>query len=207
MTKTLTPELKPCPFCGGANLYVYKNLVECRNPECGGSGPDVGDTQLPDAAKDAWNTRPVLSADPEALTIAHMHGAASARDEIERLTKFRDDCKAGSAEMHRSLLEVRAENARLIKERDEALCKLIAAGSEKPTAEDMDWAISLSASLRREEITVEDNEITRLTSQLEQAERVIAPFANCLFGGSPGHVHFSAASQWIKDSQAKGEAS
>ena len=92
-------------------------------------------------------------------------------------------------------------------ERDEALCRLLSAGSEKPTAEDMDWAISLSASLRREEITVEDNEITRLTSQLEQAERVIAPFANCLFGGSPGHVHFSAASQWIKDSQAKGEAS
>lgn len=40
------------------------------------------------------------------------------------LIKFRDDCKTGLAEMHRSLLEVRAENARLVKERDEALQKL-----------------------------------------------------------------------------------
>lgn len=162
-----------------------------------------------------------------------------------------------------------AELEKLKAERDEALCRLLSAGAEKPTAEDMDWAISLSASLRREEIAVEDSEITRLTSQLEQckaddrkamevierqkeevfqankmardleitaallkieleqAERVIKPFAefvDCLDEELPDDEEYNTelgldgyhsltcgnfrdASQWIKDRQAKGEAS
>jgi len=54
------PKLKPCPFCGGNNLKIWDNSVECVNPDCGASGPDLGHcvgAKCRIEAIAAWNTR------------------------------------------------------------------------------------------------------------------------------------------------------
>jgi hypothetical protein len=55
-----TPELLPCPFCGGSNLKVWNNGVECKDCDC--HWPDlghVGDASRPEAIA-AWNRRAAL---------------------------------------------------------------------------------------------------------------------------------------------------
>lgn len=58
---TETVELKPCPFCGGTDLGAATNLVWCKAPDCGASGPDTGDhnhdTYGAKFAIEAWNRR------------------------------------------------------------------------------------------------------------------------------------------------------
>ncbi len=56
------PELKPCPFCGCDNLKIWDNSVECVNPNCGASGPDLGHcvgAKCRTEAISAWNTRAI----------------------------------------------------------------------------------------------------------------------------------------------------
>ena len=52
------PELKPCPFCGNANLNVRKGKymwwVECCNADCMATG---GAKSLKKKAIEAWNRR------------------------------------------------------------------------------------------------------------------------------------------------------
>lgn len=63
---TETSELLPCPFCGSKNVRASTNLVECRNPNCGATGPDLGHFVEPapyPQATAAWNTR-AASASP-----------------------------------------------------------------------------------------------------------------------------------------------
>ena len=75
------------------------------------------------------NERLTFAADPEALTIAHMHGVAAARDdaraEIERLTKERDEAFKEGRRIGRMTRK------RLREERDEALERLKALGESE----------------------------------------------------------------------------
>jgi hypothetical protein len=51
-------ELKPCPFCGGSDLKVWDNAVECH--VCEASWPDLGHCVGPECKAQtimAWNTR------------------------------------------------------------------------------------------------------------------------------------------------------
>jgi hypothetical protein len=68
------PELLPCPFCGGEKLKVFCNCVVCCSPDCGASGPDLGDTRDEVGAIAAWNRRAPA---PDALR--------QAREALERL--------------------------------------------------------------------------------------------------------------------------
>ncbi len=55
MTAPETPDLLPCPFCGGAAKLldgIYVRNIECT--VCGAIGPDARDAE----AVAMWNTRP-----------------------------------------------------------------------------------------------------------------------------------------------------
>ena len=120
--------LKPCPFCGGkAELddSARDHWIACRN--CGASPrlePLACDVSKASAIK-IWNRRAdsagisrlkaeverlTLEADPEALTIAHMYGASSARDEVAELRSQVDELKS-EAEV---LDEARADQNRMV---------------------------------------------------------------------------------------------
>lgn len=61
-------ELKPCPFCGGTNLYYAAGrfyAVECA--DCGGKV--VGTFKTTEEAADAWNTRSQADASQQKLTL------------------------------------------------------------------------------------------------------------------------------------------
>jgi Lar family restriction alleviation protein len=84
----MTHELKPCPFCGSTNLITEnaRDFIACG--DCATEGPWVcgqGSTE----SIEAWNRRAAPSVpsgepagiedEPDALTIAYMMGAASAK--------------------------------------------------------------------------------------------------------------------------------
>lgn len=54
----MSEKLKPCPFCGSANLRAWDNTVVCR--DCDATGPDLGHCVGPvcrEQSMDAWNRR------------------------------------------------------------------------------------------------------------------------------------------------------
>lgn len=59
-----TPELLPCPFCGGSKLEIVHYLggyrVKCLGCEC-----ESGYHSTEDKAMDAWNRRAQLKLEPE----------------------------------------------------------------------------------------------------------------------------------------------
>jgi len=67
-----TPELKPCPFCGGGKNVICKTdydggdayAVSCRYPDCHGAIFTLGYGYFPTEAEAiaAWNTRAIDSA-------------------------------------------------------------------------------------------------------------------------------------------------
>lgn len=52
--------LKPCPFCGAADVAVFRNVCMCR--ACGAHSEDLGDMSFTEEeckqmAMDKWNQR------------------------------------------------------------------------------------------------------------------------------------------------------
>lgn len=84
-----TPELKPCPFCGGDKNTICKTdyegrdsfAVSCRYPVCHGAIFMLGYGYFPtaDQAIAAWNTRAV---DPATIREAALREAAKVADDL-----------------------------------------------------------------------------------------------------------------------------
>jgi Lar family restriction alleviation protein len=73
----MSDELKPCPFCGSANvgIHVFSTLtvsVECKSCFSQGAVADA------EPAIRLWNTRPVAAWASDALTTMHDSAAALA---------------------------------------------------------------------------------------------------------------------------------
>ena len=54
----MSEQLKPCPFCGGADIRPFDNSVVCNS--CSASGPDLGHCVGAECRNDAiaaWNRR------------------------------------------------------------------------------------------------------------------------------------------------------
>lgn len=71
----MTPELKPCPFCGGkVDPRGWYNGLGEHGPECRGCGATAPSIE-------AWNTRPLESqARAEALEEAAVRGCVAQMD-------------------------------------------------------------------------------------------------------------------------------
>jgi Lar family restriction alleviation protein len=52
-----TKDLLPCPFCGGTNLKVFVNAVQCMDVACSAAGPDLGHCMDEPEAIMRWNKR------------------------------------------------------------------------------------------------------------------------------------------------------
>lgn len=63
-------ELSPCPFCGGTNLKVFGNAVQCMDVLCSAAGPDLGHCIDEPEAIRLWNKR--AAHEPESAPIAYM---------------------------------------------------------------------------------------------------------------------------------------
>jgi hypothetical protein len=78
------PALLPCPFCGGTDLKVFDNSVDCKS--CGSTGPDlglcVGEKCRPEAIA-GWNRRTpktYTGAEVQAMVAAALGDAAEEAD-------------------------------------------------------------------------------------------------------------------------------
>lgn len=79
-------ELKPCPFCGGTNLYYAAErfyAVECA--DCGGKV--VGTFKTTEEAADAWNTRSQADAPEQAPKSTLKQAVCSIVEILERMKK------------------------------------------------------------------------------------------------------------------------
>lgn len=94
-------ELKPCPFCGGMNLYYAEGMfyaVECA--DCGGKV--VGAYRTEEEAVEAWNRRVQPTFTPDELdTIKRMfliHFSQKPKIEQSIIDKCDAHLKGGSVE-------------------------------------------------------------------------------------------------------------
>lgn len=79
-------ELKPCPFCGGTNLYYAAGrfcAVECA--DCGGKV--VGTFKTTEEAADAWNTRSQADAPDQAPKPTLKQAVCSIVEILEQMKK------------------------------------------------------------------------------------------------------------------------
>lgn len=98
-------KLKPCPFCGGTNLYYAAGrfyAVECA--DCGGKV--VGTFKTTEEAADAWNTRSQADASQHAPKTTFKEAACSIIEILEQMKKpISDDGKDYLSPSLRSFLE------------------------------------------------------------------------------------------------------
>ena len=113
----MTPELKPCPFCGGTNIdqgIVFNtngNLAVMRCPDCNAHGPWASPRQAPVK----WNTRcsvDIITKLERELTATKALLAARVAASEKLNAKAREqDAYIGKQE--RELSNLRADHARL----------------------------------------------------------------------------------------------
>lgn len=173
-------KLKPCPFCGGTNLYYAAGrfyAVECA--DCGGKV--VGTFKTTEEAADAWNTRSQADAPDHAPKPTLKQAVCSIVEILERMKKqisyegedylsLKITCFP-SGHIGFNLFSVKAQAEWTLPEIADNFEKLKSFEfSENEIAEYLKSKIKTPAQKIQEEIEYKEKEIEELKSELARLE-------------------------------------
>ena len=97
----MTDALKPCPFCGSADLYATSNGHESHSVGCNFCGTEGPAAPTDSTARDVWNDRAALAQPAASVELAQPEG-----EDWALLLATQESLREHMAEIHRLRAEV-----------------------------------------------------------------------------------------------------